>query len=102
VKTPAFLFLFICLLAPLAIPQEQEDPASPMREKMQRDQMKALNKERQASLKKDMDELYRLASELKESVDKTDENILSLQVVKKTERIEKLARDIRKKMKDTY
>jgi hypothetical protein len=102
VKTPAFLLLFISLLAPLAVPQEPENPAAPMRERMQRDQMKALNKERQASLKKDMDELYKLASELKESVERTDENVLSLQVIKKTEQIEKLARDIRKKMRDAY
>lgn len=82
--------------------QEPVDPAVEIREKMRRDQMKALNKERQASLKEDTDKLFKLASELKASVDKTDENMLSLQVVKKTEEIEKLARDIRRKMKDAY
>ena len=35
-------------------------------------------------------------------MEKTDENVLSLQVVRKTEEIEKLARDIRKKMRDAY
>lgn len=73
-----------------------------MRQRMERDRIKAMNKERQASLKKDMDELYKLATELKQAVDKTDENILSIQVVRKTEEIEKLAKDIRKKMKDAY
>lgn len=104
-KLPA-LFLLLALFAPAALPQQQqqreEGPAAQIQDKMQRDRMKALNKERQASLKKDLDELYKLAAELKESVDKTDENVLSLQVIKKTEQIEKLARDIRKKMKEAY
>jgi hypothetical protein len=106
VKT-AHILLILCLLSPAAISQQQqqqqdEGPAAQIREKMQRDQMKALNKERQASLKKDMDDLYKLATELKDSVDKTDENVMSLQVIRKTEQIEKLARDIRKKMRDAY
>jgi hypothetical protein len=105
VKIPALILLSLSLLAPAAIPQQkqqEEGPAAQIQEKMQRDQLKALNKERQASLKKDLDELYKLATELKEGVDKTDENVLSLQVIRKTEEIEKLARDIRKKMKDAY
>ena len=100
-----FLLVLLCAAsaAPLQRPLESDDPVTKdTRMKMERDQRKALNKERQESLKKDMAELYALASELKESVDKTDENMLSLQVVRKTERIEKLARDIRRKMKDAY
>ena len=99
-----FLFVLLCLTAasPLQRPEIQDPFEREAREKMERDQKKALNKERQESLKKDMAELYKLATELKESVDKTDENVLSLQVVRKTEQIEKLARDIRKKMKDAY
>jgi ATP-dependent helicase/DNAse subunit B len=73
-----------------------------MHQKMERDRVKALNKERQASLKKDMDKLYQLATELKQAVDKTDENMLSVQVVRKTEEIEKLAKNIRQKMRDAY
>ena len=83
--------------------REPEDPFhKEQMEKMERDQKKALNKDRQESLKKDTAQLYKLATELKDSVDKTDQNMLSLQVVRKTEEIEKLARDIRKKMKDAY
>ena len=83
--------------------REPEDPLHKEQvEKMERAQKKALNKDRQESLKKDTAQLYKLATELKDSVDKTDENMLSLQVVRKTEEIEKLARDIRKKMKDAY
>lgn len=101
----SFLFVLLCLatVSPAQRPPESDDPVTrETREKMERDQKKALNKERQESLKKDMAELYKLAGELKESVDKTDENMLSLQVVRKTEQIEKLARSIRNKMKDAY
>jgi TolA-binding protein len=101
----SFLFVLLCVAAasPAQHPAESDDPVTrETRERMERDQRKALNKERQESLKKDMAELYKLAGELKESVDKTDENMLSLQVVRKTEQIEKLARNIRNKMKDAY
>jgi hypothetical protein len=37
--------------------------------------------------------------ELKDSVDKSSENVLSLEVVKKAEEIEKLAHSVKDKMK---
>jgi len=61
------------------------------------------NKERQAALKKDTDKLLELATQLKEYVDKTDENMLSLDVIKKAEEIEKLSKNVKEKMKaDEY
>ncbi|MBI2683575.1 MAG: hypothetical protein HYX26_10265 [Acidobacteriales bacterium] len=74
----------------------------PIDEKMERERQKAQNKERQESLKKDTDRLLALATELKEQVDKTDENRLSLDVLKKTEEIEKLAKQVREKMKADF
>jgi len=61
---------------------------------------KALNKQRQEDLKKDTDKLYQLATELKNEVDKTNENVLSVEVIRKTDEIEKLTKEIRKKMKN--
>jgi len=60
---------------------------------------KKANMERQAALKLDTDRLLRLAGELKDYVDKSNENMLSLNVMKKAEEIEKLARSVREKMK---
>lgn len=61
------------------------------------------NKERQAALKKDTDKLLELANQLKEYVDRTDENMLSLDVIKKAEEIEKLSKSVKEKMKaDEY
>jgi hypothetical protein len=56
-------------------------------------------KERVASLKRDTDKLLKLSVELKAYVDKSDENVLSLDVVRKAEEIEKLAKSVRDKMK---
>jgi hypothetical protein len=44
--------------------------------------------------------LLALATELKDYVDKSNEHVLSLDVVKKAEEIEKLAHHVREKMKD--
>jgi len=56
-------------------------------------------KERVAALKHDTDKLLQLSEELKQSVDKSGENVLSLDVIKKAEEIEKLARSVKDKMK---
>jgi hypothetical protein len=72
------------------------------RAKMERDLAKKANQARQADLKRDTEKLFKLATELKESVDKTTESTLSLDVIKKAEEIEKLARSVKDKMKAAY
>ena len=71
----------------------------PITLEQQHKQAESRNKERQSSLKKDTDQLLQLATELKQSVDKTNEHVLSLDVIKKTEAVEKLAKSIREKMR---
>jgi hypothetical protein len=63
------------------------------------EQAKKAAKERAAAIKHDTDRLLKLSVELKQSVDKSDENVLSLDVIKKAEEIEKLARSVKDKMK---
>ena len=58
-----------------------------------------VNLQRQEELKKDTEKLLELATELKQSVDKTDENTLSLEVIKKADQIEKLAKSVKDKMR---
>ena len=72
------------------------------RARMERDMAKKANQARQADLKRDTDKLLKLANELKESVDKTNEGTLSVDVVKKAEEIEKLAHRVKDKMKGSY
>ena len=66
---------------------------------MAHDMEKKAAKERAAAIKIETDKLLKLSIELKQSVDKADENVLSLDVIKKAEEIEKLARSVKEKMK---
>ena len=68
---------------------------------MHEKQLKEANKKRQQDLKDDTDKLFQLATELKAAVDKTNENMLSLEVVRKADEVEKLAKRVREKMKET-
>jgi len=60
---------------------------------------KKANQERQVQLQHDADSLLKLATELKQYVDKSNENTLSLDVIKKAGEIEKLAHSVKEKMK---
>ena len=61
---------------------------------------KKILEDNEKDIKKKVDRLYKLAEELKAEVDKTDSSkVLSLNLLKKTEEIEKLARDIRSRSK---
>jgi len=108
------LLLLICLLAPVLPAQHRNATSDPQNEpssisqppehassksEMESRRVTALNKERQEQLKRDADRLLQLATELKLSVDKSSEHTLSLDVMKKTEEIERLARSVRSKMK---
>jgi len=75
-------------------PDEDETHA-----RIRQDMEKKAAKERVAALKHDTEKLLKLSVELKESVDKSDENVLSVEVIKKAEEIEKLAHSVKDKMK---
>ena len=84
----------------LPVPADQTPPAEDeARSKLERDMAKKANQDRQLALKRDTEKLLKLSTELKEYVDKTNENMLSLDVVKKAEEIEKLAHSVKTKMK---
>ena len=92
---------------PLPFPQVPPLEQKPGREdeprlRMEKEMAKKANQNRQADLKRDTEKLLKLATELKESVDKTNESTLSVDVVKKAEEIEKLAHSVKDKMKGAY
>jgi nitric oxide reductase activation protein len=60
---------------------------------------KERRKERYENLKRDSEKLLELATELKQYVDKSGDNVLSLEVIRKCEEIEKLSKSVRTKMK---
>ena len=107
----ALLILFFLTLPtvsqqiPLAQPSsprhvnESDGEEEGVRSSMANDMAKRAARERVAALKSDTDKLLKLSVELKQYVDKSDANVLSLDVVKKAEQIEKLAKSVKDKMK---
>ena len=111
-KLFALAVLFLPITPAFSVPSFGQNPApiphlgpapdaaeDEQRTKLEKDMAKKASRERQAQLQRDTDNLVKLANELKQSVDKSNENTLSLDVVKKAEEIEKLAHSVREKMK---
>lgn len=101
-----FLAICPCLLSAQSQHQAPGDINSPpmtdadeARARITHDMEKKAAKERVAALKNDTDKLLKLSVELKSYVDKSDENVLSLDVIKKADEIEKLAKSVKEKMK---
>ena len=67
---------------------------------MEERRQKEANKQRQEDIRKDTQKLFQLATELKDAVDKSNEHVLSLDVVRKAEEVEKLAKKVKEKMKE--
>lgn len=78
-----------------ASPQIQDIPKD-MQDKM----VHEANKKRQQEIHDDTEKLFQLATELKAAVDKSNENVLSLDVVRKADEVEKLAKKVKDKMKE--
>lgn len=104
--------LFFVLIVPSVV-KAQIGPSAPGAEptqnseseemrKFKKEAAKKANKERQAEIQRDTEKLLKLATELKDYVGKTDEHILSVDVVKKAEEIEKLAHEVKERMKTSY
>lgn len=94
------------------LPQQQQNPVpTPSPEKRQPMDAapetppipgaeKRMLEENQKEIKKKVEKLYELATELKDEVEKTDSSkVLSLNLVRKAEEIEKLAHDIKNRSK---
>lgn len=80
--------------------REQNETEPRFRHDMEEKQKREQNEERQKKIKADTDRLLQLATELKQYVDKSNENTLSLEVVRKADEIEKLAHNVKEKMRD--
>lgn len=98
----------------IAADQSQHDPRPPVTQlpdasnstgvetspRTARAQQKALLKQQQKELRRDIDRLVQMVTDLKDESDKTPEtDVLSMSLVKKTEDIEKLARTIRDRIR---
>ena len=105
-----FLFLLnISIVVPQESPTHQDVPGvvatqSGGTARWEHDQLQKMQREQKAlrhkQLQADTEKLLELATELKTSVGKTNEHVLSLDVVRKAEEIEKLAKHIKTNMRD--
>jgi hypothetical protein len=71
----------------------------PSNPKVEEQQARARSTDRQKKLVADTEKLLALATELKTDVDKTNKDILSVDVIKKADEIEKLAHSVKERMK---
>jgi hypothetical protein len=84
---------------PPITPGAEQPKGEPETTRMQKEMAKRANEQRQAELKRDTEKLLKLSTELKVYVDKTNENVLSMDVIKKADEIEKLAHSVKTKMR---
>ena len=71
----------------------------PLSPQAQEQQARMRNNDRQKRLVEDTNKLLVLATELKQDVDKTNKDVLSVDVIKKADEIEKLAHSVKERMK---
>jgi len=83
-----------------AVGQFPSHPQSEVEKENQDRVMKEANKRRQQEIHEDTEKLFQLATDLKSAVEKSNENMLSLDVVRKADEVEKLAKRVKEKMKE--
>jgi len=80
--------------------QERADPA----DEIHHDTRAKMEKERRdgewKKLKDDTDKLVQAANDLKEMIDRSNKDTFSVSIVKKTEEVEKILKDIKRRAKD--
>lgn len=75
------------------------DPDGPSNPRMEEQQAKMRNMDRQKQIVADTQKLVALANQLKSDVEKSNKDTLSLDVIRKADEIEKLAKSVKDKMK---
>jgi hypothetical protein len=68
---------------------------------VQKQQAKAANLQRQAEIKRDTEKMFQLTAELKQSLETSSQDVMSMDDLKKVEQIEKLAHGVKSKMKQS-
>ena len=113
-KLSLMFFCCACLMGSLAFGQDIHLPPSvrqgpttsniPVRteEQIDRERAQKANELLRMEIKRDTEKLFTLSSELKDFVDQRSQGVLSLDAVKKAEQIEKLAKGLKSKIKQSY
>ncbi len=83
----------------LHMPQDKSGMDQSTHERFEEQAAKSRNSERFKRIQSDTEKLLQLSTELKADVDKSTKNELSLDVIRKAAEVEKLAHDVRERMK---
>ncbi len=91
---------------PIILPEANRVPDANDRMQMdqqqtKKDKFEAANAVRRKQISDDAAKLLELATELKAEIDKTDKDTLSIDVIRKADNIERLAKGVKEKMKLT-
>jgi spore coat polysaccharide biosynthesis protein SpsF (cytidylyltransferase family) len=76
--------------------------SSDPRQLLQQELIARAVRDRQSQLRLDTEKLVALTADLKQHVDKAGANILSMDVIKKAQEIQKLAKSVQDKMRNAY
>jgi hypothetical protein len=68
----------------------------------QKKRQEALNEQRETEIKRDTEKMLELTQELNAYLQKDNQNVVSVDAIKKAEQIEKLAKSVKSKMKQIY
>lgn len=69
---------------------------------IQKQQALAASSQRQLEIRRDTDKMLQLTAELRDSLQKADPKVASVDILKKAEQIEKLAHSVRSKLKLSF
>lgn len=69
---------------------------------VQRQQALAASQQRQVELRRDMEKMSELTQELRDYLQKSEQGVVSLDAIKKAEQIEKLAKSVKSKLKQSF
>jgi len=89
---------------PPSVSQSQGMSSPPVvgTDQVQRQQAIAANEQRQVEIKRDTEKMAELTQELKEYLEKSQQTVMSVDAIKKAEQIEKLAHNVKSKMKQSF
>ena len=98
-RLACFILLSSIAVNAQRLPRKPGDPDEPLRlpnGKLQQDEILKADHEKDVA---DARELARLATELRDEIEKGDAHVLSVATIKKTEEIEKISKRIRSRIK---
>ncbi len=86
-----------------AVPRDPQigtqTPPDPLEKQAEKQRDREMQRQRYIDLKKRAERLLEVATELKQYVDRAGDNVMSLEVLKKAQEMEKLSKDLQKRMK---